>query len=155
MTFRRSVCETLRFEELLRHSASYGEDHDFCYRASRVGAVVQLPEARLHHAVAPQGRASERTVITMLWCNRIALQACNGSYRARAVRRLVIALPLHFTILMLRDVVNGDLGLPRTRGLFVAIPQCLRLLFLSKDRVRQTYPSIQARLFGSKSQARS
>jgi GT2 family glycosyltransferase len=148
MTFRRSVCSTLRFEELLRYFATYGEDHDFCYRASRLGAVVELPSARLHHAVAPAGRLTKRNVMTMLWCNRVALQVANGAHRVRAMKRFLMLFPFHLVVAFLRDLLDFDTHVSRARGLLAALPTCCRLLAMGPHRVREHYPAIQMRLFG-------
>lgn len=150
MTFRRSVFESLAFEEMLRHYA-VSEDQDFSYRASRLGALVELPTARLHHAAAVGGRLSPRTVTTLRWCNRVALRVVHGGARGRVARKLAAALPLHVAISFLQDLVRGDAGLARTRGVLAAIPRCVSMLRLPAERVRATYPAFQARLLGRES----
>ena len=147
MTFRRWVCGRLQFEEMLRRYA-VSEDQDFSYRASRLGALAELPGARVHHVGAGGGRLPRRTVVTLHWCNQVALRAVHGTGRGRAGLRLAAVLPFRLGVYLLQDALDADAGLPRTRGTLSAIPWCVRFLALPAPRVRAAHAAMQARLLG-------
>ncbi|GAC1683659.1 MAG: hypothetical protein NVS9B3_01620 [Gemmatimonadaceae bacterium] len=142
LTVRRTACARIRFEDMLQRYA-VGEDKDFTYRLSRSGALVEAPDARLHHVAASGGRLPVATVTALRFVNHVALHAVDGHGRARLAYRYLLYFPYHLAINFLRDAVGGAARLPRTRGVLRAFPACLRMLFASPRAVRGMYPAIQ------------
>ncbi len=63
-TYRREVFEHIWFDE---HFEGYGymEDHDFTYRAGRLGRMLYNPRAVMLHDAAPSARLDRRRLVAM------------------------------------------------------------------------------------------
>lgn len=142
MTYRREVIQKERFDEMLQRYAA-AEDLDASYRASRHGALVHAPGARLHHAQDPSARLSRFTRNALGLTNLAALYRLKGhdpesmlrSLRARMVRRLLVDVA--------RDLSRSRFDVPCARADLYALNQLKRFSELDRDQLMSWYPAFQ------------
>jgi GT2 family glycosyltransferase len=145
MTYRRAVIQEERFDEMLQRYAA-AEDLDASYRASRHGALVLAPKARLHHAQDPSARLSRFTRNALGLTNLAALYRLKGhdpdrmlsSLRSRVVRRMLVDVA--------RDLGRSRFDIPCARADWYALNQLKRFRELDRDEFVRWYPTFQREL---------
>jgi GT2 family glycosyltransferase len=145
MTYRREVIQSERFDEMLQRYAA-AEDLDASYRASRHGALVLAPRARLYHAQDPSARLSRFTRNALGLTNLAALYRLKGHdpnrmldlLRSRVVRRMLVDVA--------RDLGRSRFDIPCARADWYALSQLERFRKLDRDEFVRWYPTFQREL---------
>lgn len=144
MTFRREVIARAKFPEYLEGYA-VGEDFDASYRASRLGALVLAPRARVHHMVVAGGRPNRPLKAGFTCLNVIAMNVLHAPAgvdvrnrcRQFALQRLGIALAT--------DVGRLRLAFPDTRGMLFAWQHMGEIFDRSGSDLESWYLAFQRR----------
>lgn len=119
MTFRRDVIADAKFPEYLEGYA-VGEDFDASYRASRMGALVLAPRARVHHLIVAGGRPNRPLKTGFTCLNVIAMNVLHAPPNVD-VRRRCWQFALQRTgIALATDVGRLRLRFPDTKGMLFA-----------------------------------
>lgn len=145
MTFRRSILQQERFNEVLERYAA-GEDQDLSYRVSRHGAIVNAVNARLCHLEISGGRLSRDKVAALAGLNPAVLQQFYSSDREQTNRNWRKILRQRILIYFLKDLSDKDWRLSRTRGVLFALAHLQTIWAKSPEELLQWYPAFQAQL---------
>jgi len=152
MTFRRELISRVGFDAALL-SYCPGEDLDASYRASRLGALVEVRGALLHHFTAKSGRIDRRRVTTLAMLNgaflvrQHATSAMRDRFRVLVARRVLAEL--------LKDVGTRRWTLPQFLGALDAL-RLMPTLFAWDDReMRERYMELQSQLLAAREPPRA
>lgn len=149
-TFPRNIILEEQFDDgLCRYAAA--EDLDLCYRVSRHGPMVIVREAMLYHMEHPAERPLPYTVALTRVTNVAYLIHKNNpegryvkiGYRIKMVRRALSNL--------IFDLIKGDFGLPRFRGVLDAWKPVSTIFSLPPEQLRSWYREYQDRIFQTQS----
>jgi glycosyltransferase involved in cell wall biosynthesis len=146
MTFRREICLSEPFEEMLINYAA-GEDSDMSYRATRRGVYVGARNSRLCHLGAVSGRAP-----TFIWAvfnmlNPVALHALYSTDRRRSRMLHRRMLARRVLISAAKDVYYRRWTMPTARGALLALSMVGTVFAKSEHELRTWYPQFQAALY--------
>ncbi|MHB2166102.1 glycosyltransferase [Alsobacter sp. R-9] len=143
MTFRRKVFDSLAFSPMLmRYSA--GEDQDFSYRASRLGALVVAHGARLHHLEVPGGRLSRVATTALADLNPAALQVLHADDLGTISRRWTAIVRKRLLIRFLKDLSEREFRFRRTRGTLISLAHLAQLYRCDPARIADVHGALQA-----------
>jgi len=148
MAVRTSIVLKEPFEQLLERYAS-GEDSDMSYRASRHGLLLTAFRARVCHMQAPGGRLSQCAVTALGCTNPMALHRVYGQDQDRSRTESYRLLRRRLIIELTKDLCNGSVSFPRTRGVLIALKAARTIFGKSVDELRLWYPQFQHTLIRS------
>jgi GT2 family glycosyltransferase len=151
MTFRRQACLQEPFEEILGYYA-YGEDSDAGYRISRHGALATAFKAKLCHVGAGTGRLDPYIVAALGALNPVVLHRIYSTDLDRSRRRLRLLMLRRTAIFILKDLSQGNWGLPNSRGMIFALRRLKELFSKTPEELRSWYPQFQKELVEGDSQ---
>ncbi|NJO18210.1 MAG: hypothetical protein HC877_21495 [Thioploca sp.] len=148
MTFRRSVFEHIRFDELLERYA-ISEDTDVSYRVARQGVLLRALNARIYHMKAESGRLSRFSVAVLSAFNILVLHRFHNAHFDEFKKHL---RPFFFKRMMqltLKDLLSGRWSFPSTKGILFVLLNYDKLLSKSTEELKIWYPQFQQRLIDS------
>jgi hypothetical protein len=143
MTFRREICLTEPFEEMLINYAA-GEDSDMSYRATRRGAYVGARRGRVCHLGAASGRAPTFVWAVFNMLNPVALHALYSTDRRRSRMLHRQMLARRVLISAAKDVYYLRWTMPTARGALRALSMVGAVFRKSEQELRAWYPQFQA-----------
>ncbi|RKZ51372.1 MAG: glycosyltransferase family 2 protein [Candidatus Parabeggiatoa sp. nov. 3] len=142
MSYRREILEEVRFEETLARYA-VNEDNDVCYRASRLGMLLQALKARICHEQTSGGRLTRLTT-TVLWgLNQAVLHRFHSVDIDQFKKRFVKLLWQRLLTQTIKDVLDRRWTLPSTRGIVFVLRHYQEILSKTPDELRAWYPQFQ------------
>ncbi len=145
MTYRRTVAANIRFDPHLLYYCP-GEDLDFSYRASQIGALVTANAAKVHHFTSSAGRLKRRQVTTLAALNQAVFLRKHASDQ-RWARRSYLKSMLHRAFGdVFRDLGAGDYHLPSMRGTLTGMIMAQRVFRQSRDVLEETYADVQKKI---------
>jgi len=145
MSYRRKILETVRFEELLERYA-VNEDNDVCYRASRLGMLLQALRAKICHLQVAQGRVSRFTATALWGFNQIVLHRLHSRDLARFKKLFLKLLWRRLVTQTLKDLLDRRWSLPSTRGIWFVMRHQEKIFAKSLEELRSWYPQFQMEL---------
>lgn len=145
MSFRRDILQQIRFEETLERYA-VNEDNDVCYRASRLGMLLQALPARICHIESPEGRLSRFTTTALWGLNQAVLHRFHSPDLARFKPLFRNLLWRRLWTQTLKDLLDRRWSLPSTRGIWFALQHYEEVLAKTPAELRAWYPQFQQTL---------
>lgn len=148
MTFRRSVFEHIRFDELLERYA-ISEDTDVSYRVARQGVLLRALNARIYHMKAGSGRLSRFAVAVLSAFNILVLHRFHNTHFDEFKKHLRPFFLKRMMQLTLKDLLAGRWSFPSTRGILFVLLNYDKLLSKSTEELKIWYPQFQQKLIDS------
>lgn len=148
-------CLTVRREGALREAFDQrlerycpGEDSDMTYRLSRHGPLLARLDAKVCHLEAPSGRMNLFPKTAMGAINPLLMHRQHSTDLELSRDRNRRLLMRRLGIETLKDLRQGQLGLPQARGILFALSNLSRILDTPEDRIDQTFRDYQQNLLG-------
>jgi GT2 family glycosyltransferase len=145
MSYRREILAKVRFEEVLERYA-VNEDNDVCYRASRLGMLLQALNARICHTHVSQGRLTRFTTTALWGLNQAVLHRFHSPDLARFKKLFLKLLWQRLFTQTIKDVLDHRWTLPSTRGVWFALQHYKDILSKTPNELRSWYPQFQQKL---------
>lgn len=145
MSYRREILQQIRFEECLERYA-VNEDNDVCYRASRLGILVQALNAKICHIEAPIARVSRFTATALWGLNQAVLHCFHSPDLLRFKKLFWRLLWRRLFTQSLKDLLERRWSLPSTRGIWFVLRHCEEIFAKTPAELRRWYPEFQRKL---------
>lgn len=125
-----------------------GEDSDFTYRLTRVGPIVARLDARICHLEAGSGRMASFHKTALGAINPLLFHRVHSTDLRRSAVRNRQLLRRRLIIEALKDLRNGDWGLPQARGIYVALRAIDEIMNCPDQDVDDLFRSYQRQYTG-------
>ena len=146
-TYRREIIQTVRYDQDLLFYAT-GEDQDASYRASHLGAVLQVNTAKAYHCAFPSGARLDPFLRVLTMHTNIAFWVQKHNPRSLYIKLcFFILLCWHVPCRLLDDLQERRWTLPRVRALLAAIRHGIHIFFIPAPQLANWYRGFQRRLF--------
>jgi GT2 family glycosyltransferase len=154
MSYRREILAQVQFEEALERYA-VNEDNDVCYRASRIGMLLQALEARLFHVQVSEGRLTRFTTTALWGLNQAVLHRIHSPDLERFKKPFVKLLWQRLITQTLKDILDRRWTLPSTRGVWFTLQHSQEILSKTPEELRAWYPQFQQNLISQDKKERA
>jgi len=154
MSYRREILEQVQFEEALERYA-VNEDNDVCYRASRIGMLLQALEARICHVQVSEGRLTRLTTTALWGLNQAVLHRIHSPDLERFKKQFLKLLWQRFITQTIKDLLDRRWTLPSTRGVWFALRHYQQILSKTPEALRAWYPQFQQNLISQDKKERT
>jgi GT2 family glycosyltransferase len=145
MSYRREILAQVRFEETLERYA-VNEDNDVCYRASRLGMLLQVLTARICHIQVAEGRLTRFTTTALWGLNQAVLHRFHSPDLKKFTQLFIKLLWRRLFTQTLKDILDRRWTLPSTRGIWFVFKHYETILAKTPEELRTWYPTFQQQL---------
>ncbi|MGF1538277.1 MAG: glycosyltransferase family 2 protein [Elainellaceae cyanobacterium] len=145
MTYRRETIEKVEFEPCLLYYAS-GEDLDASYRVSLHGALVEAPDAQIHHFQSQSGRLKRFQASVFSILNQaVCLKKNSKNPTKNKIKFYTLAVRRLFAEFC-KDLLSKRFSFPQLRGTLTGLIYSFRVFSISRDQLEVWYPEFQGQL---------
>ena len=148
MSYRKHILDQVRFEEILERYA-VNEDNDVCYRASRLGMLLQALKAKICHLQVSEGRVSRYTATVFWGLNQAVLHCLHSSDLIQFKKRFSKMLWKRLWTQTIKDILDRRWSLPSTRGIWFVLQHQGKIFSRSPEELRRWYPEFQKTLLNN------
>lgn len=145
MTYRRKTIAKVKFEPALLYYAA-GEDLDASYRVSLHGALVEAPQAAIHHFESKSGRLQRFQVTILSVLNQAVCIKKNASNASKVQSKFYVLMSRRILSELCKDILSKRFSLPQVRGLFVGLAYSFKIFSMSVKDLEDWYPQFQKSL---------
>ena len=145
MTYRRETIAKVKFEPALLYYAA-GEDLDASYRVSLHGALVEAPQAAIHHFESKSGRLRRFKVTILSVLNQAICIKKNASNMSKVRSKFYVLMVRRIFAEFCKDILSKRFSLPQARGLLVGLAYSFKVFSMSINDLEDWYPQFQKSL---------